>query len=64
MNDWSYGCIAKLLAVAILDDMKLPAEVAGPSTIVQRWVRWHATSHLIQRVQHVLDQVVRVLEPA
>lgn len=36
MNDWSYGCIAKLLAVAILDDVKLPAEVAGPSNIMRR----------------------------
>jgi acyl-CoA thioesterase-1 len=36
LNDWSYGCIAKLLAVAILDDVKLPAEVAGPSSIMRR----------------------------
>jgi acyl-CoA thioesterase-1 len=36
LNDWSYGCIAKLLAVAILDDVKLPAEVAGPSNIMRR----------------------------
>jgi lysophospholipase L1-like esterase len=36
LNDWSYGCIAKLLAVAILDDVKLPAEIAGPATIMRR----------------------------
>jgi acyl-CoA thioesterase-1 len=36
LNDWSYGCLARLLAVAILDDVKLPAEVAGPSNIVRR----------------------------
>jgi lysophospholipase L1-like esterase len=36
MNDWSYACIARLLAVAILDDAKLPAAVAGPATIIQR----------------------------
>jgi lysophospholipase L1-like esterase len=36
MNDWSYACIAKLLAVAILDDAKLPPAIAGPATIIQR----------------------------
>jgi len=36
LNDWSYGCIAKLLAVAILDDVKLPPEIAGPSNIMRR----------------------------
>ena len=30
MNDWSYACIAKLLAAAILDGAKLPAAMAGP----------------------------------
>lgn len=28
MNDWGYGCVAKLLAVAILDGTKLPAATA------------------------------------
>ena len=36
MNDWSYACIAKLLAVAILDDAKPPTAIAGPATIIQR----------------------------
>jgi acyl-CoA thioesterase I len=36
LNDWSYGCLAKLLAVAILDDVKLPAEIAGPATTMRR----------------------------
>ena len=29
MNDWSYACIAKLLATAILDGAKPPAATAG-----------------------------------
>jgi acyl-CoA thioesterase-1 len=35
LNDWSYACIAKLLATAILDDTKLPAAtaVAAPGTM-------------------------------
>jgi len=36
LNDWSYACIAKLLAVAILDGVKLPTAVAGPATTVRR----------------------------
>jgi lysophospholipase L1-like esterase len=36
LNDWSYGCIARLLAVAILDDVKLPTEIAGPANIIAR----------------------------
>jgi lysophospholipase L1-like esterase len=28
MNDWGYGCIAKLLATAIVDDTKLPTATA------------------------------------
>jgi acyl-CoA thioesterase-1 len=31
MNDWSYGCTAKLLATAILDGVKLPAATAKVS---------------------------------
>ncbi len=31
MNDWSYACTAKLLAGAILDDVKLPAATAKVS---------------------------------
>ena len=30
MNDWSYACIAKLLAAAILDGVKPPTAMAGP----------------------------------
>jgi hypothetical protein len=33
MNDWSYGCTAKLLASAILDGVKLPAATAKISTL-------------------------------
>jgi acyl-CoA thioesterase-1 len=35
LNDWSYSCIAKLLAVAILDDAKLPpaTAIAAPTSI-------------------------------
>ena len=36
LNDRSYACIAKLLAIAILDDAKLPTAIAGPATIIQR----------------------------
>jgi len=38
MNDWSYGCIAKLLATAILDGTKLPAATAivTPTASLQR----------------------------
>jgi acyl-CoA thioesterase I len=32
MNDWGYGCIARLLAVAILDGTKLPAATAKASS--------------------------------
>ena len=35
MNDWSYGCVAKLLAAAILEDTRLPPAVAGPASVVQ-----------------------------
>jgi lysophospholipase L1-like esterase len=31
MNDWGYGCVAKLLAAAILDDAKLPTATAKVS---------------------------------
>ena len=31
MNDWGYGCVAKLIAAAILDDVKLPAATAKVS---------------------------------
>ena len=33
MNDWSYGCTAKLLATAILDGVKLPAATAKVSAV-------------------------------
>ena len=35
MNDWSYGCVAKLLATALLDGAKLPAATAStaPTTV-------------------------------
>jgi lysophospholipase L1-like esterase len=36
LNDFSYGCIARLLANAILEDTKLPTAVAGPSNIIRR----------------------------
>jgi len=32
MNDWGYACVARLLAVAILDGTKLPAATAKVST--------------------------------
>ena len=32
MNDWGYGCIAKLLANALVDGAKLPAATAKVST--------------------------------
>ena len=32
MNDWGYGCVAKLLASAILDGTKLPSATAKVST--------------------------------
>jgi lysophospholipase L1-like esterase len=35
MNDWSYGCVAKLLAAAILEDTKLPPAMAAPASVVQ-----------------------------
>ena len=35
LNDWSYACIAKLLATAILEGAKLPPEVAAPATIIR-----------------------------
>jgi hypothetical protein len=35
MNDWSYACVAKLLAAAILEDTKLPPAVAAPATIIR-----------------------------
>jgi hypothetical protein len=35
LNDWSYACIAKLLAVAILDDAKLPPAMAAPASVIQ-----------------------------
>ena len=36
MNDWSYACIAKLLATAMLDGTKLPAATAVASPATQR----------------------------
>jgi acyl-CoA thioesterase I len=37
LNDWSYACIAKLLAAAILDDTKLPpATAVAPPVTMQR----------------------------
>ena len=35
LNDWSYACIAKLLAIAILDDTKLPTAIAGPASVIR-----------------------------
>jgi len=35
LNDWSYACIARLLATAILQDTKLPPAVAAPATIIR-----------------------------
>ena len=35
LNDWSYACIAKLLATAILEGAKLPPAVAAPVTIIR-----------------------------
>ena len=35
LNDWSYACIARLLATAILEDAKLPPAVAAPASMVQ-----------------------------
>ena len=35
LNDWSYACIAKLLATAILEGTKLPPVVAAPATIIR-----------------------------
>jgi len=32
MNAWAYGCIAKLLAVSLLDGTKLPSAMATTST--------------------------------
>ena len=32
LNDWSYACVAKLLATAILEGTKLPPAVAAPAT--------------------------------
>ena len=58
MNDWSYGCIAKLLAGAI-------HEAAARSTVTATARAPTArASHRFQRRQHVLDQIVGVLEPA
>ena len=35
LNDWSYACIAKLLATAILEGTRLPPAVAAPATIIR-----------------------------
>jgi acyl-CoA thioesterase I len=35
LNDWSYACIAKLLAAAILEDTKLPPAMAAPASVIQ-----------------------------
>ena len=35
LNEWSYACIAKLLATAILEGTKLPPAVAAPATIIR-----------------------------
>ena len=34
-DDWSYACIAKLLAIAVLEGTKLPPVVAAPATIIR-----------------------------
>jgi hypothetical protein len=36
LNDWSYACFARLLAVAILDDAKLPPATAVAPGTTQR----------------------------
>ena len=63
MNDWSYACIAKLLANAILEGTKLPPATAAPAS-VDPVAREAAALHLIQRGEQVLAQIVRVFEPA
>ena len=35
LNDWSYACIAKLLAAAILEDTRLPPAMAAPASVIQ-----------------------------
>ena len=57
MNDWSYGCIAKLMAGAI-------HEAAVRSTVTATAHGRRYASHRFQRRQQVLDQIVGVLEPA
>ena len=65
MNDWSYACTAKLLAAAILDGTKPPAAMAGADARHGEIAAASVTrSHLIQRGQQILADVVGVLEPA
>ena len=59
MNDWSYGCIAKLLAGAIHE-----AATRSTVTATARAAAARAVSHRLQRRQQVLDQIVGMLEPA
>ena len=66
MNDWSYACIAKLLAAAILDGAKPPDREPRPvpARLRSAAAAERRRSHLIQRGEQVLAQIVRVLEPA
>ncbi len=57
MNDWGYACVAKLLAAALTDDIKPPAATA----IVGAGC---PPLNFLQRAQHVLQQIVCMLEPA
>ena len=35
MNDWSYGCLAKLMASVIYENVARPAQTASSSTVRQ-----------------------------
>ena len=66
MNDWSYGCVAKLLAAR---DRRRPR--TRPTATGDRQPRHRerravslARATAFQRRQHVLDQIVGMLEPA
>ena len=61
LNDWSYACIAKLLATAILEGTKLPPRGRGPGDDHRAVTPPYTLSSAASRSS---QQIVRVLEPA
>ena len=68
MNDWSYACVAKLLAAAIAEAATRPVASAAAQPTQPRMRRSSATDRAsahtaVQRREHVLDDIVGMFEP-